>query len=109
MQTVVVKQCRQAYSEGSVGTSTSMLKSPTISRLPVVMLLQCSSRSENCWKKECISKFILPVRGRTVEADELQTVLMKADRQVGQFKGKSVAKGKVGGGGEVRTQRLVHD
>ena len=46
--------------------------------------------------------------GRTVEADELQTVLTKVDRQVSQFKGRML-KGKVGGGGEVRTRRLHHD
>ena len=39
----------------------------------------------------------------------MQTVLTKVDRQVSQFKG-SMLKGKVGGGGgEVITQRLVHD
>ena len=51
--------------------------------------------------------------GRTVEADELQTVLTKVDRQVSQFKGRML-KGKVGGGGgggggAARTQRFVHD
>ena len=34
-------------------------------------------------------------------------MLMKVDRQVSQFKGRML-KGKVGGG-EVRTQRLLHD
>ena len=43
-----------------------------------------------------------------VEADKLQTMLTKINRQVSQFKGRML-KGKVGGGGEVRTQRLVHD
>ena len=46
--------------------------------------------------------------GRTVEADKLQTVLTKADRQVSQFKGR-LSKEKADGGGEVRTQTLVHD
>ena len=37
-------------------------------------------------------------------------MLMSVDRQVSQFKGRKL-KGKVGGGGEVRTQRLIviHD
>ena len=35
-------------------------------------------------------------------------MLMNVDRQVSQFKGRKL-KGKVGGGGEVRTLRLIHD
>ena len=38
----------------------------------------------------------------------MQTVLTKVDTQVSQFKG-STLKGKVGGGGNAKTQRLVHD
>ena len=34
--------------------------------------------------------------------------MTKVDRQVRQFKGRML-KGKIGGLGEVRTQRLVHD
>ena len=34
--------------------------------------------------------------------------MTKVDRQVRQFKGRKL-KGKIGGGGEVRTQTLVHD
>ena len=34
--------------------------------------------------------------------------MTKVDRQVRQFKGRML-KGKIGGRGEVRTQRLVHD
>ena len=51
-----------------------------------------------------IQYVILPVGGRTVEADKLQTVLTKVDRQVSKFKGRML-KEKVGGGSEVRTQR----
>ena len=39
-------------------------------------------------------QYVLPVRGRTVEADKLQTVLTKVDRQVSQFRGRML-KGKV--------------
>lgn len=58
------------------------------------------------FRKECLSKFIPPVRGWTVEADELQIVSMKVDRPVQKFKGRTL-KWKVSGSGEVRTQRLA--
>ena len=53
-----------------------------------------------------LTSYILPVTGRAVKADELQTVLTKTDRQVGQFKGRML-KGKVGNHDSFRRKEVI--
>jgi len=71
VQTVVVKQCRQADSKGING-NINMNVEITNNQQTAFHSVTVFKQIRELLKKECIGKFIFPVRGQTIESDKLQ-------------------------------------